>query len=211
MNASAQTLLTRGDANIMSWSTILNPTTPARTRSRGFTLIELMMVVAIIGIMSAIAIGAYTKNIRKARKTQVIANLSKLALREAAVFSLQGHYASTTQSEGVDSLYPRSTAFNAACGAGSGVCDTPQWLPGDEGYTQSASSGPYFIGGGNLHGFDQLFRSSFQGFLRPTPILVDGNFPEEAIRDGRSVHTCAHTRKAVCTHLLYTRTYIMHQ
>jgi prepilin-type N-terminal cleavage/methylation domain-containing protein len=141
----------------MSWSTILNPTTTSRERSRGFTLIELMIVVAIIGIMSSLAIGAYTKNIRKARKTMVVSNLSKLALREAAVFSLGGHYASTTAGEDVTSLYPTAGAFNSACAGGGGnSCDTPAWQIGVDGYTAQNGSGPYFALGGEMHGFDAL-------------------------------------------------------
>ena len=140
----------------MSWSTILNPTTPSREQSRGFTLIELMMVVAIIGIMSAIAIGAYTKNIRKARQTMVVANLSKLALREAAVFALNGHYASTTANEDVASLFPTASAFNSPCLGGSGTCDTPWWDPTLAGYTAELASGDYFALGKALHGFDVL-------------------------------------------------------
>ena len=141
----------------MSWSCLSNPATPARERSRGFTLIELMMGVVIIGIMSAIAIGAYTKNIRKARQTQVVANLSKLSLREAAVFSLRGHYASTTNDEDVSKLYPQATAFNSTCVGGSGAtCETPNWIVTDAAYTGDAYSGTYFTLGPVEHGFDVL-------------------------------------------------------
>ena len=62
-------------------------------------MIELMAVLAILGILAAIAIGAYTKNTRTARRTEVIGDLSNIALKEDAFFSVRGHYASTTNSE----------------------------------------------------------------------------------------------------------------
>lgn len=51
----------------------------ARRLARGFTLIELMVTVAIVAILAAIAVPAYQDQVRKARRGQAKADLVELA------------------------------------------------------------------------------------------------------------------------------------
>ena len=117
---------------------------------RGFTLIELLTVVAILGIMATLAMVGYTKNVRNARRTEVIGDLSNLSLRENGLMSVRGHYAST--STGENDTYP--VAPNQLASKDGAI----QWSITDEGYTRDAVAigTPYFRAGGVEHGFDAM-------------------------------------------------------
>lgn len=54
-------------------------TLPAGRRQTGFTLIELMVVVAVIAILASIAYPSYTDSVRKSRRGQAKADMVELA------------------------------------------------------------------------------------------------------------------------------------
>ncbi len=59
---------------------------------RGFTLIELMIVVAVIAILVALALPAYDDSVRKARRGQAKADLVALAQHLERCFTVNNSY-----------------------------------------------------------------------------------------------------------------------
>jgi type IV pilus assembly protein PilE len=67
-----------------------------RARTRGFTLIELMIVVVIVSILLAIAIPGYSSYMRKSRRSDTEATMMDIAQREQQYLNDQRAYAAST-------------------------------------------------------------------------------------------------------------------
>jgi type IV pilus assembly protein PilE len=78
--------------NIVEKSCMPTQTTPPKSAARGFTLIELMITVAIVAVLATIATASYTTQIQKSRRTDARSALLDLASREEKLFSTTNAY-----------------------------------------------------------------------------------------------------------------------
>jgi type IV pilus assembly protein PilE len=82
----------------------------ARARAKGFTLIELMIVVAVIGILAAIALPSYRSYVVRAARVEAQTELLELAGLQEKIFLNSNSYASSV-----------TDPYNGTSVAGSGL------------------------------------------------------------------------------------------
>lgn len=93
----------------------------------GFTLIELMITVAVIGILSAIAYPSYQEQLRKGKRAECRSGLFQVMQQQERYFTQFNAYAAAAPTDAkppVKVLSGDSTSTNSACKITSSMCDS---------------------------------------------------------------------------------------
>lgn len=75
-------------------------------RAQGFSLIELLIVISIIGIMAAVAIPRLNAYLKQGRETAVISSLQEIHRSQASYYSSKGKYGSLNELIDAEFLKP---------------------------------------------------------------------------------------------------------
>jgi type IV pilus assembly protein PilE len=97
-----------------------------RTHSRGFTLIELMITVAVIGLLAAIAYPAYTDQIRKGKRAECRSGLMQSMQQQERYYTQFNQYVEFTDSASTAKTksFSGDSAEKSACGIAAAQCVT---------------------------------------------------------------------------------------
>jgi type IV pilus assembly protein PilA len=149
-------------------------------RSGGFTLIELMIVVAIIGILAAIAIPNFVRFQLRSKTSEAKMNIAAIRTAEEAYFSEYGVYVSTFQAPAV---FPDSQK-HAWAGAGVPQFDRLGFRPEGEVYFV------YAVNGGTPNAFSIASIGDLDGDGNPSQFAYFKQMPFMALGPGPPIGTC---------------------
>jgi type IV pilus assembly protein PilA len=90
--------------------------------SRGFTLIELMIVVAIVGILAAIAIPNFLTYQAKSKQSEAKVNLGAIFTSESTFFSENSIYSDNYKAIGWQPIGTAKQVYSYGLGAGTTAC-----------------------------------------------------------------------------------------
>jgi type IV pilus assembly protein PilE len=114
-------------ATVLRWSI-----TMMERRQRGLTLLELMMVVAVIGILAAVAYPSYVDSMNKARRSDAFAALNSIQLKQGKWRANNVAYSSSITAIGAANLSPDGHYTLSIPSASTGAFTATATITGDQ-------------------------------------------------------------------------------
>lgn len=109
-----------------------------RKHSAGFTLIELMIAVAIIGLLAAIALPNYTEYLTRSKRSEGHALLSEVSARQERFYAQNNNYV-TNPANIADLAFPKIDGNNRIISENGYYELVVSSAEGDGGYTLTAN------------------------------------------------------------------------
>ena len=144
-----------------------------KAKQQGFTLVELMIVVAIVGVLAVLAVVGFSKLIGSSRTTEAIGTVNAIKVAQEAYHSETGAYANLSASlcttTTCSALYPQIPAGKSAVGdykVGWGVACGSACQTG-----MDWSMLPVHITGGVMYGYSTTSGAAGAA-VTPSPITL---------------------------------------
>ena len=93
-----------------------------RLHLRGFTLVELAVVVTIIGILAVLAVAGYKKLVTSSKNTEATEMVNAIKVAQESYHAETGQYANISSALGLGSLYPQATPNTTTGTVWGGAC-----------------------------------------------------------------------------------------